>query len=189
MAKKFIMVSLEEDKAKDIADVLSNENCRKILDYLTEKSSSESDLVKSLKLPASTVNYNIKLLLKSKLIEVKDFLWSEKGNKVNVYQAAKKFIVISPRSSKITSQLKNIVPVVLISLVATGLLYFYNRFVKLGAISKELITESTLENKIMIDEIASMPVQPEPNFALWFLFGAGFSIIIYIIYVLVRSRE
>lgn len=181
------MVSLEEDKAKDIANVLSNENCRKILDYLADKPSSESDLVKVLKLPASTVNYNIKLLLKSKLIEVKDFFWSEKGNKVNVYKTAKKFIVIAPKGSKINSQLKSMIPVFLVVIIASGLLFLYNKIIKIRVVSKGLVAESVLREDVMEKMIVAPST--EPNFALWFLVGAIFSIIIYIIYVLIKGRE
>lgn len=176
------MLSLDDKKSKDIANVLSNESCRKILDFLAEHSSSESDIAKSLNLPASTINYNIKLLQKSNLVEVKDFFWSEKGNKVNVYQAAKKFIVIAPKGSKLTSQLKNIVPVALISLIASGLLYFYKR-------SPQIVGEKMLAQGAA-REVALYPVAySEPNLAFWFLSGAIFSIVIYIIYILIRSRE
>ena len=34
MTEKFIMVSLEEEKAKKIAEALCNKTARKILDYL-----------------------------------------------------------------------------------------------------------------------------------------------------------
>ena len=52
MAKQsFLLVSLQEDKAKKLAQVVSNESCRKILDYLAEKESTETELAKNLQLP------------------------------------------------------------------------------------------------------------------------------------------
>ncbi len=60
MAKeKFVLVSLKEDKAKELAQVISNESCRKILDYLAEKQdATESDLASKLGIPISTIHYN-----------------------------------------------------------------------------------------------------------------------------------
>ena len=67
--KSFVMVSLKEDKAKKLTQALSNEKCRKILDYLsTRKEATETQIAKDLKIPISTVHYNIKILAENKLV-------------------------------------------------------------------------------------------------------------------------
>ena len=75
MAKKetFLMVSLEEDKAKKLAQVLSNDTSRKILDHLSNKKATETELSKELNLPISTVHYNLRHLLASRLVEAGEF--------------------------------------------------------------------------------------------------------------------
>ena len=68
MAKKsFLLVSLKENKAKKLAEVISNKTCRKMLDYLAEKKHvTESEIAKELKIPISTVHYNLDNLHKQK---------------------------------------------------------------------------------------------------------------------------
>ena len=49
MAKeKFLLVSLSENKAKQLSQAISNETCRKILDYLADKEATETELAKKL---------------------------------------------------------------------------------------------------------------------------------------------
>ncbi len=110
MSEKFLLVSLEEEQAKKLADVLSNKTARQILNYLSEhEEQSESDIAKTLKLPLTTVHYNIENLKKAELIEVKHFMWSEKGKAVDLHSVAKKFIVLSPKGTHVdASRLKNL---------------------------------------------------------------------------------
>ena len=69
MAKeKFLLVSLSENKAKQLSQAISNESCRKILDYLADKEATESELAKKLEIPISTVHYNLQQLQKAGLI-------------------------------------------------------------------------------------------------------------------------
>lgn len=192
--EKFIMVSLEEDKAKELANVISNDTSRKILDFLSEKDAAENDIAKELNIPASTVHYNVQLLLKHNLIEVKDFYWSEKGNKVNVYTVAKKLIVIAPKSMKIKTKLKSILPVALTALVASGVIYFYQNFYKLTALSsgKMMAAQESADMAGAAEEtlMATAPKAAEmapriieaaaPNYALWFLIGSFFAIAMFI---------
>lgn len=128
MSEKFILVSLEDEKAKEIANIVSNDTCRKILDYLGDKDSSETDIANALNMPLSTVHYNMQNLLKHGLVEIKDFVWSDKGNKINVYKVAKKFIVIAPKGETVPSSIKNLIPVAIISLAASALLYLFSGF-------------------------------------------------------------
>jgi len=185
--EKFIMVSLEEERAKEIANVISNDTSRKILNFLSEKDAAENDIARELKLPASTVHYNMQHLLKHNLIEVKDFYWSEKGNKVNVYTVAKKLIVIAPKSMKIKTKLKNILPVALLALAASGAIHVYQKyFTRVAALGGDKMfaaQEATMEAAPRALEAAPKvmeAVSTTPNYALWFLIGSFFAIATYI---------
>jgi uncharacterized secreted protein with C-terminal beta-propeller domain len=100
MSKKFDLIDFGEDKAKKIAEAMSNKNCKKILNHLEDKNASETDISNELKLPLSTVHYNVQKLLEVGLIKVKDFYWSPKGNKVYVYEKDDKTIVFTKKKSK-----------------------------------------------------------------------------------------
>ncbi len=194
--EKFIMVSLEEEKAKELANVISNDTSRKILDFLSEKDAAENDIARELSLPASTVHYNVQHLLKYNLIEIKDFYWSEKGNKVNVYTVAKKLIVIAPKSMKIKTKLKSILPVALLSLAASGMIHFYQNYSSKAA---SLAGGEMLTAQKAADFAEAMPAralaeapriaEAAPNYALWFLIGSFFAIATYIFVSSLKRSE
>jgi DNA-binding transcriptional ArsR family regulator len=197
-SEKFIMVSLEDDKSKDLANVISNDTSRRILSFISENESSESDIVRALGLPASTVNYNVQNLLKSNLIEVKDFYWSGKGNKVNVYTIAKKLIVIAPKGTKVSSTLKGLIPVALISVAAAAVINFvYSGFNQVGTFAaKESapLQAPAAESAIIQDAVnrgGAVVAQSSflSNYAVWFLIGALFAIIIYLFILLLRRKK
>jgi uncharacterized secreted protein with C-terminal beta-propeller domain len=135
---KFILMGIDDDRSKDIAEVLSNKTCKKILDHLSEaKEASEKEISDSLKMPINTVEYNLNKLIKSGLVEkTKNFFWSVKGKKIEMYKLAKKHIIISPSSKKLAlEQLKMILPIIFIALaiiLISGILFFnFNRNVSL----------------------------------------------------------
>ena len=99
MAEKNIMISIDDEEAGRIAEILTNKTAKKILSHLADKESSEGDIAKELKLPPNTVNYNIKKLVDSGLIESsKTFFWSVKGKKIPQYRVSKKTIIISTKT-------------------------------------------------------------------------------------------
>ena len=74
------MVSLEEGKAKELAEVITNDTSRKILNYLADQEDVvETDLAKELGLPLSTVHYNLQKLVKAGLVATEEFHYSKKG--------------------------------------------------------------------------------------------------------------
>jgi DNA-binding transcriptional ArsR family regulator len=117
MAKeKFLLVSLNESKTKELAQAISNESCRKILDYLAEREdATETDIASKLNIPISTVHYNIHQLQRGGLVNAEEFHYSQKGREVIHYKLANKYIIIAPKSTYgIKEKLKNIIPVALI---------------------------------------------------------------------------
>ena len=55
-SKNFLLLSMEDEKIKKISNVISNESCRKILDYLSNKEATESELSEKLGVSISTVH-------------------------------------------------------------------------------------------------------------------------------------
>jgi len=139
----FVLLSLEEQQSKELAQVISNETARKILDYLGKKNeASESQIAEALDTPISTVHYNVQQLLKSKLIESKEFEWSEKGKKILYYRLAKKLIVIAPKTSEsLYNQLKNLIPVSLFTAFVGGLVYYFSKISEKVNITKNSFSE------------------------------------------------
>jgi len=115
--ENFLLVSLKEDEAKKLAQVISNDTSRKILDMLANrKDATESEIAKKMKLPLSTVHYNLQALLKARLVQADEFHYSEKGKEVNHYSLANKYVIIAPKDapSNLAARLKRILPVALI---------------------------------------------------------------------------
>ncbi|MBR9700375.1 winged helix-turn-helix transcriptional regulator [Candidatus Woesearchaeota archaeon] len=109
----FLLVSLKEEKAKKLTQVLSNPTATKILDFLTKKEATETEISKKLKMPLSTVHYNLQQLTDAKLVVVEEFHYSPKGKEVNHYKLANKYIIIAPQEDKegLLDRLKNFIPV------------------------------------------------------------------------------
>ncbi|MFH1326858.1 MAG: beta-propeller domain-containing protein [archaeon] len=113
---KFIMMDIDDKRSKKIAEVMGNETCKKIIDYLTYNyEKSEEDIANALDMKINTVEYNLKKLLEAGLVDkATKFFWSKKGKKIMLYKLAKKHIVISPKNTKINlTALKTIIPVII----------------------------------------------------------------------------
>jgi|APFre7841882654_1041346.scaffolds.fasta_scaffold40370_2 DNA-binding transcriptional ArsR family regulator len=214
--ESFLLVSLKENKAKKLAEVIGNDTCRKILDFLAaKKSATETEISKQLSMPISTVHYNLRHLLENKLINADEFHYSEKGKEVNHYSLSNKLIIIAPQAeSKFLDKLKGLLPVGLVTLAAAGIIQLMSRF-RTGVYST-LDRTAYLSNNLALggsQAIASAPmakgvaseaavqaaetttttlrtilVQQQSSLALWFLFGALFAIIMYIVWDWIRKR-
>ena len=111
--ESFMLVSLKGDKAKKLAQVMSNPTCTRILEYLAGKDATESQIAKELNVPLSTVHYNLQQLVEAKLVIVDEFHYSEKGREVNHYKLANKYIIIAPQEDdpSFLQHLKKFIPV------------------------------------------------------------------------------
>lgn len=129
MAKNsFLLVNLQDSETKHLAQVITNDSCRRILDYLAEKPATETDMAKVLGLPLSTVHYNMQALVKAGLVEADEFHYSPKGREVNHYKLANKYIIIAPKSTYgIKEKLKSILPIVAVVGVAAFAIQFLSR--------------------------------------------------------------
>lgn len=93
------MISLGDEKAKWISEVIGSKSCNRILDLLVDGDLTVSEISRRLKMPMNTVDYNIKKLVRSGLIERASHWWSVKGKKMLTYKVSNKKIIISPKKS------------------------------------------------------------------------------------------
>lgn len=124
-----MLVSLKEDKAKKLAQVMSNPTCIRILDYLANKEGTESEIAKELKIPLSTVHYNLQQLVEAKLVIVEEFHYSKKGREVNHYKLANKYIIIAPKEDEsFAERLRQFIPITLMTLGVAAVLKLMQLF-------------------------------------------------------------
>lgn len=131
MAKdKFLLVSLEDEESKELAEVLSNASCKKIISYLSDhKDATETHLSKELDIPLSTVHYNLQKLKKAKLVVVEEFHYSQKAKEVDHYKLANKYVIITPKRVKgIRAKLRGLLPVGLVIIGIGVVIEFVTRF-------------------------------------------------------------
>ena len=180
--KKYILISMEDERSKHIADVLGNKTCKKIIELLAEKSElSEKDISDNLKLPINTIEYNLKNLIQAELIEkTQNFFWSQKGKKISTYKLLKKSIIISPKSTKMNSKIKSILPVALLSGLGAVLIkiFFYSRQViqekAVGGLASEFASQAP-QTALFNGNILSIQ---SPAW-IWFLAGTLFALVIF----------
>lgn len=198
MAKNnFLLVDLNEAKTKKLAETITSDTSRKILNELAGKEEdTEASLAKSLNIPISTVHYHLQKLREAKLIKADEFHYSPKGREVNHYKLANKYIIIAPQKvSGLRQALKNVLPAGLIALGISAVI----KLVQSASVFKETgISQALGEGRTMMAEkivsadavqaaSALPPISPGADIALWFLLGSLATIGIYLIVALVRE--
>ena len=196
MAKeKFLLVSLSESKAKQLAQTISNETARKILDFLADKEATESELAKELNLPISTVHYNLTQLQKGGLVVSDEYHYSPKGKEVNHYKLANKYIIIAPKSTYgIKEKLKSVLPVAFIIAAAGGIIQLIsNKFGKAATFAAPAAEKAMLAEEAVADaapRVAETATQiPQVQIALWFIGGAIAAVLLYLLIDWIRNRK
>ncbi|MCD6547094.1 MAG: winged helix-turn-helix transcriptional regulator [Nanoarchaeota archaeon] len=186
---KFVVLSMTKE-SKEIARVLSNETAIKILNKLSEKRMSASEIAKELNLPMSTVQYNLDLLKGVNLIKDTAYRYSEKGKKILYYEPAKKLIILAPEKEKesILSVLKNnfVIPIALGLSIFAG---FLGQTLFTKPIKKAVTmtgAEAPTASATAVYETTKIAFYQQP----WFIFflGAVFTTLIFITAYLVRKR-
>lgn len=191
--ESFLLVNLKEDKAKKLAQVLSNESCRKILEFLTHnKSATETEISEKLNVPLSTVHYNLKHLSKTGLVTTDEFHYSKKGREVIHYSLANKYIVIAPTEDKnFMDKLKKMIPLGFVSLIGTSVLYVYQNIQKSTMLTVRTAETQigTLNAEMRMADAYTQPVVSEPNLALWFFSGTFLIIISALVIELIKYKR
>jgi DNA-binding transcriptional ArsR family regulator len=210
MSNNFLLISLEEKGAKKVAEAINNETSRKILDHLAKKECTESDLSKELKIPISTIHYNLKQLMEAKLVLVDEFHYSSKGKEVNHYKLANKYIIIAPKQAdnKFMEALQKILPLVTITAITGGILTALN--IGQGILNKSSVLApqaAPMMLKTVAEDSASSGAGAEmaraatfnavevsrpllqSEMIAWFFIGALSITVIYFIYEMVKRRK
>lgn len=209
--KNLILMSLDDSKINKIANVVSNDTSKKILDLLAEKDMTESELSEKLNIAISTVHYNLQQLMDAGLVTVEEYHYSKKGREVNHYKLANKYIIIAPKGTKKTGlkqKLKNILPVGILALAGAGIIELTQRLMPMS----EPVEQAAFANraapmaaKVAADDTVMLAAESAPqtmpveaiaqttplwqNIALWFLIGAIFTILIFFILSLFKKNE
>ena len=135
--EKFVVFSMKEEKAKEIARVIQSKKAKAILDLLAERRRTPTEISTELNLPMSTVQFNLDLLKEAGLIKSTAKRYSKKGREIKYYEPAKKAIVLAPETAKqgIIEMLgdKVILPIIALISVAAGLLFGYKPLVQTTA--------------------------------------------------------
>lgn len=192
---KFLLVSLDESAAKSLATVLSNDTARKILNYLSESSATESHIAKELQLPLSTVHYNIGILAKANLIESPEYHYSSKGQEVNHWSVSSKYIILAPKNMpKDTEKLSKLLKKALFSIASVAAIgavidaYLKSRLTLSDAFTSTASSSAPLESsqKAMIAAKSSeaMAQQAASGGGFWpyYLLGAVLVILFYFLF-------
>jgi DNA-binding transcriptional ArsR family regulator len=207
--KSFVLLSLKDDKAKELSKVLGNATCRKILDYIASKGdATETQISKDLKVPISTVNYNMKLLSDNGIVSANEYHYSEKGKEVIHYKLKNRYIIIAPNSdeseSSIMKKLRGIIPGVIVLGVGTlivGAVEFARsssqRLASAGNIamakSAAFVADEMAENgSIQLMTVAAPSAAPvvsaAPHYTLWFFLGGVFVLLCMLLYNFVKKK-
>lgn len=207
----FLLVSLEEDKAKKLAQVISNDSCRKILDYLTKKKATETEIAQALGLPLSTVHYNLKHLVDNRLVEAAEFHYSEKGREVLHYSLSNKYVIIAPKgvSESFKDKLRSIIGAVAsVGFIALALQYVPRMFSSMQKTAMEsvapaalqkgaeriaenapsLLTESAQDSSFQAASAAQAAQAYQPVWP-WFVIGAIICLLLYLLFEYIRKRR
>ncbi len=203
----FLLLSLDDEKAKDIANIVNNESCKEILNYLTKKEDTQTNIAEQLNIPLPTVHYNLKQLQKAGLVVWENYRLSEKGKEIRYYKLAQKYIIIAPQNEKkenIFEKIKDILPAFLITILGTSLIYTYNKFQTTTtfamAKSADMLRETTNKGMDAAETVAfeAAPIATtqttltqtilQSNY-FWFLAGATTIIVLYLIWKLIKRKK
>ena len=196
--ENFMLVSLKDSKLKKIAEVLSSETSKKIISYLTTvKEANAKEISDKLGLAMNTVDYNLKKLLESQIIQKrKNFFWSSKGKKIIMYELSNKSIIIAPKdTTEIFSKLKSLLPVFLLTGSLTFAVYVYekitNSLANIQTLSSSEMTKGSFAGapQIATDTARDVTINSIENFVgfpinplwIWFLAGSLTAILIFTI--------
>ncbi|MCK9568087.1 helix-turn-helix domain-containing protein [Candidatus Pacearchaeota archaeon] len=180
---KFMLISMEDETSKAVAEVLGSKTCKKIINHLAEiKEASQKDLSDALKIPMNTLDYNMKKLLESGFIQKKkNFFWSKKGKKIIMYELSNKSIVISPKKST-AEKIKSIIPAFILTAAGT---FAVAVFEKINYATRNVQTyDASIESEILSVAAKAPTIISPQTFPIWGWFLAGALLAIFIISII-----
>ncbi len=195
MAKNnFLLVNLNEAETKKLAEAITSETSRKILNYLAEKEqATEANMAKELNIPISTTHYHVQKLQEAKLVIAEEFHYSQKGREVNHYKLANKYIIIAPKTvSGLKQALKKILPAAMIAVGISAIIKLMAYWQSTAVFKSAQVEEAAAEvAKNIIQDTAPKITETagqQPDIALWFFLGSIAVIAAYLVVELVKSK-
>ncbi len=204
--KNFLLLSLEDEKAQKIAHILTNDSCKKILNFLAENQATETQISKELNIPLPTVHYNLKMLLDGQLILWDKYHYPEKGKQVKHYTIANKYIVIAPNTEKKSffEKLKGIFPVYIIIGIFSYLIYLLDKghdvaldTYKMTAFNYDVQTEGIMLARgvteesvtpLFLDQILAQITHLLELKVFWFILGAFVFVFVNYIFKFIKIK-
>lgn len=191
----FLLVDLNEAKTKKLAETITSDTSRKILNHLADKEDSEASISSILNLPISTVHYHLQKLQEAGLVTVEEFHYSSRGREINHYKLANKYIIIAPQHvSGLKEKLRGILPVGLI-IAGLGLVLKlwqnYSNQTELATVSSKALMESAPMAEAAAPVLQEMALQSRlstPDLALWFLAGGIVALLLYVLITLLKEK-
>lgn len=187
----FLLVDLNEPKVKKLAETITSETSRKILNHLTEKEDTEQNISKALGMPISTVHYHLQRLQEAQLVKVDEFHYSPKGREVNHYKLANKYIIIAPQKvAGLREKLKGVLPVGLIIVGISVIIKLIQSTPKVESV-RYAAESMASETPLMIDG-------PGPTILIqsgilqssltWFLIGGLGALGLYVLWIVLKEK-
>jgi DNA-binding transcriptional ArsR family regulator len=202
MSEKSVLVELGDSRLKEISEVIGNKTCNRILDYLSEKNGTVSDISKELGIPLNTADYNVKKLTSAGLIEKTSHFWSIKGKKMPVYKLSNKKIVISPKKTK--SLMSMFLALALMGILALILRWnmmniedgsvlqinnVYEDFAPKATLSAGLERDTSIGLNEPVIESDKTSLMSSVDSWEWFLIGAWLAIVVFFVISYIDERR
>lgn len=187
----FLLVDLNEPKTKKLAETITSETSRKILNHLAVKEETEANIAKMLNLPISTVHYHLQKLQEANLITAEEFHYSQKGREVLHYKLANKYIIIAPKHvSGLKEKLKGILPALIATLGISAIIKIVQNLTPTLPMqaAESMAADAAPEMAMKVAQEAPAPLVQQPNIALWFLVGSLAALLMYVVVELIRER-
>ena len=208
--EKLLILPLNDKNSKKISQIISNDTARNILEAIASVPLSTSELAEKLRIPLSTVQYNLDKLNNAGLVKVERTKYSEKMKHVKIYAPQRKFVVIVPEKTNrkdVIAALKRYLTVIFFAVAGSGIIEFLTMKMKgpIGEVTRSVIPEKGDAVPAPIPAPTPMPAAvPTTEKALdiamgfdifahpglWFLFGCLFVIlVVFLIEHLGRKKE
>ena len=196
--EKVLILPLGEE-SKKITQTLSNDSARQVLELLTDKAMSTSEIAKELDIPLTTAKYNLNALIESGLITIKQTRWSVKGREIKIYAPAHKLIVVVPDKTdrkSVVDTLRRYLGVLLGAAVVSGIIEVWQYRPSLRGAPSAVMEETakrgipalapTPATKGVGMPSVDLPQMLGSHHGVWFLFGCIFVVVFL---VLMESRR
>jgi len=170
MNNKINIIELSE--ASSLAKIISSKTAQNMIKYIGDHEKCTASQIKNdLKIPASSVHYNLKALVESKIIDDSEFTYSSKGKNVVHYSVSEKILIIIPRKQTNPIELKTLIP----GILAVSTIIVFSFISKLFQNSSSRLFQSknefALDSAIMSasPRASSVAIQTTNTASNWFL--------------------